>query len=101
MTLRNRHTGDYPVDIVERSGIPVASVDNPRTKVFLKGPEGLATAEDGVEVDLGGSDGFRFKWRRDLEQAKMGRRKGSSFGTGSFLLARRWFLSAGGMSGPG
>ena len=38
--LHNRHTGDYPVDIVdvERSSIPIASESDPRIKLFLKGP---------------------------------------------------------------
>ena len=74
--LRNRHTGDYPVNIVERSSIPVASAEDPRIRVFLKGPEGLATAEDGVEVDLGRSDGFKVKWGRDEEQTENGKQEG-------------------------
>ena len=74
--LRNRHTGDYTVNIVERSSIPVASADDPRIRVFLKGPEGLATAEDDVEVDLGRSDGFKVKWGRDLEQTENGKKEG-------------------------
>ena len=75
-TLRNRHTGDYPVSIVERSSIPVASANDPRIKVFLKGPEGLATVEDGVEVDLGRNDGFKVKWGRDLDHTKDGKKEG-------------------------
>jgi len=99
-TLRNRHTGDYPVDIVERSSIPIASIDDPRIRVFLKGPEGLATAEDGVEVDLGRSDGFKVKWGRDLEQTKNGKKEGKFiwFGTISpgeeVVLTSKWDVRA-------
>jgi hypothetical protein len=75
-TLHNRHTGDYPINIVEKSSIPVASIKDPRIRVFLKGPEGLATVEDGVEVDLGRSDGFKVKWGRDLEHMKNGKEEG-------------------------
>lgn len=75
-TLRNRHTGDYPVNIVERSSIPIASISDSRIRVFLKGPEGLPTAEDGVEVDLRRSDGFKVKWGRDLEETKNGKKEG-------------------------
>ena len=44
------------------------SLDDPRGSVFLEGPEGLAMTEDGVEVDLGRSDGFKVKWGRGLEE---------------------------------
>ena len=63
--LHNRHTGDYPVNIIERSSIPVASDSDPRIKVFLKGPTELAGSEEGKEVDLGRVDGFNVKWGRD------------------------------------
>lgn len=75
-TLRNRHTGDYPVNVVERSSIPIASADDPRIKVFVKSPERLAIAEDGIEVDLGRSDGFKVKWERDLDETKDGKKEG-------------------------
>ena len=42
----------------------------------MKGPEGLPTAEDGVEVDLRRSDGFKVKWGRDLEETKNGKKEG-------------------------
>ena len=84
-TLHSRHTGDYPVGIVERSSIPVASVNDPRIKVFLKGPSGLATVEDGVEVDLGRNDGFKVKWGRDLEQTKNGKKEGQFIWSGTIL----------------
>ena len=87
-TLRNRHTGDYPVDIIERSSIPVASVSDPRIKVFLKGPEGLATVGDGVEVDLGRSDGFKVRWGRDLEQTKDGEKEGKFVWSGTILTGQ-------------
>ena len=40
--------------------------------MFLKGPEEPATAEDGIEVDLWRSDGFKVKWGRDLGHTKNG-----------------------------
>jgi len=84
-TLHNRHTGDYPVDIIERSSIPVASVSDPRIKVFLKSPEGLATVGDGVEVDLGRSDGFKVRWGKDVEQTKDGKKEGKFIWSGTIL----------------
>jgi len=98
--LRNRHTGDYPVNIVERSSIPVASTDDPRIRVFLKGPEGLATAEDGVEVDLERSDGFKVKWGRDLEQTENGKKEGKFVWYGTIhpgeeaILVSEWDVRA-------
>ena len=74
--LHNRHTGDYPVNIVERSSIPVASESDPRIKVLLKGPVGLAEGEGGKEVDLGRRDGFKVKWGRDVEDTKNGQKEG-------------------------
>ena len=74
--LHNRHTGDYPVNIVERSSIPVASESDPRIKVFLKGPVGLAEGEGGKEVDLGRRDRFKVKWGRDAEDTKNGQKEG-------------------------
>lgn len=99
-TLRNRHTGDYPVNIVERSSIPVASVDDQRIRVFLKQPEALAAAEDGVEVDLGRSDGFKVKWGRDLEQTENGRNEGKFIWYGTIspgeevVLVSEWDIRA-------
>ena len=84
-TLRNRHTGDYPVNIVERSSIPIASADDQRIKVFLKGPEGLAMVGDGVEVNLGRSDGFKVRWGRDLEETKNGKKEGKFIWSGTIL----------------
>ena len=95
--LRNRHTGDYPINIIERSSIPVASIDDPRIRVFLKGPEGLATVEDGVELDLRRSDGFKVKWGTDLEQTKNGKKEGKFIWHGTFLPVRRSFWLASGM----
>ena len=74
--LHNRHTGDYSVNIVERSSIPVASESDPRIKVLLKGPVGLAEGEGGKEVDLGRRDGFKVKWGRDVEDTKNGQKEG-------------------------
>lgn len=74
--LHNRHTGDYPVNVVERSSIPIASEDDSRIKVFLKGPKGLAESEDGQDVDFGRGDGFKAKWGRDMEDTKGGKKEG-------------------------
>jgi len=72
--LRNRHTGDYPITIVER--VPIGSADDPDIKVFPKGPKGLAESEEGEEVDLGREDGFKVKWERDLGGATDGQVEG-------------------------
>ena len=99
-TLRNRHTGDYPVNIVERSSIPVASDDDPRIKVFLKRPERLATAKDGVEVNLRRTDGFKVKWGRDLEETKNGKKEGKFIWYGTIspgeevVLVSEWDVRA-------
>ena len=99
-TLRNQHTGDYPINIVERSSIPIASADDQRIKVFLKGPEGLATVGDGVEVDLGRSDGFKVMWGRDLEETKNGKKEGKFIWYGTILpgqevdLVSEWVVRA-------
>jgi hypothetical protein len=74
--LHNRHTGDYPVNIIERSSIPIASASDPRIKVFLKEPMGLAESEEGEEVDPERRDGFMVKWGRDLEDTKNGQKEG-------------------------
>ena len=99
-TIRNRHTGDYPVNIVGRSSIPVASADDTRIRVFLKGPAGLATAEDGVEVDLRRSDGFKVKWGRDLEETKGANKEGKFIWYGTIspgeevVLVSKWDVRA-------
>ena len=46
--FRNRH-GGYYINIAGGFSIPVASTGDLRIKVLLKGSEGLATIEDGVE----------------------------------------------------
>jgi len=76
--FHNRHTGDYTITIVGRSSIPTASADDdPDTKVFLKGPKGLAESEEGEEVDLGREDGFKVKWGKDLEDTVNGQKEGN------------------------
>jgi len=80
---------DYPVNILERSSIPIASVSDPRIKVFLKRPTGLAESEEGEEVDLWREDGFKVKWGRDMEDTRAGKRRGCLSGMGQFLLVRR------------
>ena len=95
-TLRNGHTDDYPVNIVERSSIPAAPANDPRVKVFLKRSEGLLTAEGGGEVNLGKNDGSKVKWGTDLEGTKdrKGKGKFTWYGTISpgqeVVLASEW-----------
>ena len=99
-TLRNRHTGDYPINIVERSSIPIASLEDSRIRVFLKEPEALTTVEDGVEVDLGRSDGFNVKWGTDLEQTENGKKEGKFIWYGTIrpgeevVLTSKWDVRA-------
>ena len=81
--LHNRHTGDYPVNIVERSSIPIASESDTRIKVFLKGPKGLTEGKEGQWVDLGRTDGFKVKWGRDVEDTKNGQKEGKFIWYGS------------------
>ena len=98
--LHNRHTGDYPVNIVERSSIPIASESDPRIKVLLKGPVGLAEGEGGKEVDLGRNDGFRVKWGKDLEDTRNGQKEGKFIWHGSIppgeevVLVSEWDVRA-------
>jgi len=98
--LHNRHTGDYPVDIIERSSIPIASANDPRIKVFLKGPKGLAESEEGEDVDLGREDGFKVKWGRDMEDTKDGQKEGKFIWYGTIspgeevVLVSEWDVRA-------
>ena len=98
--LHNRHTGDYPVNIVERSSIPIASGSDPRIKVFLKGPTGLAGSDEGEEVDLERGDGFKVKWGRDVEDTKNGQKEGKFIWYGTIspgeevVLVSEWDVRA-------
>ena len=98
--LHNRHTGDYPVTIVERSSIPVASESDPRIKVFLKGLTGLTESEEGKEVDLGRKDGFKVKWGKDVEDTKNGQKEGKFIWYGTIppgqevVLVSEWDVRA-------
>ena len=98
--LHNRHTGDYPVNIVERSSIPIASEKDPRIRVFLKGPQGLAESEDGQEVDLERRDGFTVRWGRDVEDTKNGKKEGKFIWCGTIppseevVLVSEWDVRA-------
>ena len=98
--LHNRHTGDYPINIVERSSIPIASESDPRIKVFLKGPTGLAQSEEGKEVDLERIDGFKVKWGRDVEDTKNGQKEGKFIWYGTIspgeevVLVSEWEVRA-------
>jgi len=98
--LQNRHTSDYPVNIVERSSIPIASESEPRVKVFLKGPKGLAESEEAKEVNLGRTDGFKVKWGRDMEDTKNGQKEGKFIWYGTItpgeevVLVSEWDVRA-------
>jgi len=100
MKLHNWHTGGYPVNIIERSSIPITLVNDPQIKVFLKGPTGLVESEEGEEVDLGREDGFKVKRGRDMEDTKDGQKEGKFiwFGTISpgkeVVLVSKWCESA-------
>lgn len=52
-------------------------------KVFLRQPKGLAESEDGVEVDLKRSDGFKVKWGSGTEENKERKREGKFVWSGS------------------
>jgi hypothetical protein len=97
--LHNRHTGDYPVNVVERSSIPVAW-DYKHIKVFLKGPEGLAEGEEGQEVDLGRKDRFKVKWGRGVEDTRNGQKEGKFIWYGTIppgeevVLISKWDVRA-------
>ena len=87
--LHNRHIGDYPVNVVERSSIPIASEDDPRIKVFSKGPEGLAERDKRLTSE--GKMGSMSSGGETRMIQKMDRKKGNSFGTGLSLQGRRSF----------
>ena len=99
-TITNRHTGDYPIQIVERSSLPVASPQDTRIKVFLKKPEGLAEGEEGVDIDLVRSDGFKVKWGTDVDETKDGKKSGKFIWNGSVdpgkeaVLVSEWEVRA-------
>ena len=98
--LHNRHTGDYPVTIVERSSIPVASESDPRIKVFLKGLTGLGEGEEGKDVDLGRKVGFKVKRGRGVGDTKNGRKEGKFIWYGTIppgeevVLVSEWDVRA-------
>ena len=99
-TITNRHTGDYPIQIVERSSLPVASPQDTRIKVFLKKPEGLAEGEEGADIDLGRPDQFRIKWGTDVDETKDGKKSGKFIWFGSVkpgeevVLVSQWEVRA-------
>lgn len=69
MYVSTTKTGDYPVNIIVRSRIPIALAGDPQIKVLLKGAKGLAENEE-VDDDIGKTNGFKVKWRRDVEDAR-------------------------------
>ena len=99
-TITNRHTGDYPIQIVERSSLPVASTQDARIKVFLKEPEGLAEGEEGPDIDLGRPDGFKIKWGTDVDESKDGKKTGKFIWHGTIdpgkevVLVSKWDIRA-------
>lgn len=99
-TITNRHTGDYPIQIVERSSLPVASPQDTRIKVFLKEPEGLAEGEEGSDIDLGRLDGFKVKWGTDVDESKDGKKSGKFIWCGTIdpgkevVLVSKWEVRA-------
>lgn len=99
-TITNRHTGDYPIQIVERSSLPVASLQDTRIKVFLKKPEGLAEGEEGTDIDLARPDGFKVKWGADMDETKDGKKSGKFIWHGSVepgkevVLVSQWEIRA-------
>ena len=99
-TITNRHTGDYPIRIVERSSLPVASPQDTRIKVFLKEPEGLAEGEEGSDIDLGRPDGFKIKWGTDVDETKDGKKSGKFIWYGTIdpgkevILVSKWEVRA-------
>jgi hypothetical protein len=99
-TITNRHTGNYPIQIVERSSLPVASPQDTRIKVFLKEPEGLAEGEEGADIDLGRLDGFKVKWGTDVDEAKDGKKSGRFIWCGTInpgkevVLVSKWEVRA-------
>ena len=99
-TITNRHTGDYPIQIVERSSLPVASPQDTRIKVFLKEPVGLAEGEEGSDIDLGRPDGFKVKWGTDVDETKDGKKSGRFIWHGTIdpgeevVLVSKWDIRA-------
>ncbi|KAF9649660.1 hypothetical protein BDM02DRAFT_3166452 [Thelephora ganbajun] len=99
-TITNRHTGDYPIRIVERSSLPFASAQDTRIKVFLKQPEGLAEGEEGKDIDLGRPDGFKVKWGTNVDEAKDGKKSGKFIWYGTVdpgkevILVSQWEVRA-------
>jgi len=99
-TITNRHTGDYPIQIVERSSLPIASPQDTRVKVFLKKPDGLAEGEEGVDIDLSRPDEFRIKWGTDVDETKDGKKSGKFIWFGSVkpgeevVLVSQWEVRA-------
>ena len=81
--FHNRHTGDYPVNIVEKMNIPIASVGNPRIKILRAGGRSW------------GAGGFKVKWGRDVEDTRDRQKEGKLiwFGTispGKEALVSEW-----------
>ena len=71
-TIRNRRFDGTPIDVVERTSLPVVrnglgSPVDPESaeasiKVLLKQPPGLAESESGDPIELDRPDGFRVQW---------------------------------------
>ena len=71
-TIRNRRFDGAPIDVVERTNLPVVKAKRggsiksdsaeSRIQVLLKEPPGLAESETDGPVDLGRPDGFCVQW---------------------------------------
>jgi len=99
-TISNRHTGEHPIFVVEKSSIPVAPEEDKAIRVFLKEPKGLAEGEDGVEVDLKRADGFKVKWGSGDDRTKDGQKQGKFVWNGRIapgsevVLVSQWEVRA-------
>lgn len=82
-TIHNRHSGQHPISVIEKSSVPVAPDGEPKVKVFLEKPEGLGEANDGVEVDLRRRDGFKVKWSSASGEDTGGKEEGKFVWLGS------------------
>ena len=88
--LSNQHTGNYLVNIVARSSIPVASENDPRIKVFLKGSKGGKTGS-------GSSRGGTWRIRRTDRKKESSRGMGRSLQmarAGKVVLVGEWDVRA-------
>ena len=70
-----------------------------QSDIPIKGPKGLAAAEDEVEADLERSDGFEVKWGRGLEETRGGDKEAKftwygSISPGEIVLVSKWEIQS-------